>query len=54
MKKIIFILLLQVLVANLFAHKHGHGTPSQSWELKNKIEVIHADFIPHRRKNGLF
>lgn len=50
MKKIIFALLLQVLVLNLFAHEHGHGAPAHSWELKNESEIILADF--NKQENG--
>ncbi|WP_158977928.1 YHYH protein [Cellulophaga sp. L1A9] len=45
MKKLIFLLLLQLVGLQGFAHEGGHGAPTKVWELANGNTTITADFI---------
>ena len=51
MKKIIIVLLMSIISFSLSAHKHGHGVPAKTWELKEEGTVVQADFI--KEMNGM-
>ncbi len=51
MKQLLLILLIQIISFNLLAHGHGHTTPSKSWEVEQRSEILYADFI--KEKDGI-